>query len=283
MSCLVLALLTGACVGNTGATTTSTGDTTTTSEPSTPTSTLPPVVECPGPGEFGEGGGIAEVDGEGSDASHLGQVSWEESDQCESFVFAFETSEGAPATTVPNIAIDHLASLQVLRISMDIDGTVITDQLVETGLVDRLYVVQALDGEMFVDLHLGAPAAARIRVESSPAMLTVDLRPGFLEFEGAASIDDGTVVVSPSAGSEVEAETTFTGYTRAFESNVVVIVTQGEELITETNTTAAEVGETWGAFSVDVTLPPGDASVFVGEASPDDGSLDGVTLDLSVN
>ncbi|HEX6221571.1 MAG TPA: Gmad2 immunoglobulin-like domain-containing protein, partial [Acidimicrobiia bacterium] len=256
---------------------------TTTTSSATPTSTLPPVIECPGAGEFGEGSGIAQVDGEGSDATDLGRVSWERSEQCESFIFEFETSEGAPATSVPDISIEHLPSLQVIRITMGIDAAVITDQLVETEMVDRLYVVRSLDGRMFVDLHLNAPAAARARVQSSPAVLTVDLRPGFLEFTGSSSIDDRTVVVSPSQRAEVDDIATFSGYSRAFEANVIVIVTQGDAVVTEANTTAADHLETWGEFNVDVPLPAGEVSVFVGEASAEDGSLDGVTLELTVN
>lgn len=277
---LMVALTTTACTVGTIATST-TSPTTTTSP--TPTSTLPPVVDCPGAGDFGEGSGIATVEGESSDATRLGRVSWERSELCESFVFEFETSEGAPATSVPDISIDHLPSLQVIRISMDIASAVITDQLVETEMVDRLYVVRSLRGEMFVDLHLNTPAAARARVQTSPAVLTVDLRPGFLEFSGASSIGDTTVVVSPSPDSEVEPITTFAGYSRAFEGNVLVIVTQGDSVVTESFTTAADHIETWGEFSVDVPLPTGAVSVFVGEASPGDGSLDGITVDLTVS
>lgn len=274
------ALVVSACTGRTVAPTTP--ETTTTSSP-TPTSTLPPVVDCPGAGDFGEGSGIASVDGEGLDATRLGRVSWERSELCESFSFEFETSEGAPATAVPDISIDHLQSLQVIRISMDIASAVVTDQLVETEMVDRLYVVRSLDGGMFVDLHLNTPAAARARVQSSPAVLTVDLRPGFLEFTGASSIHDRTVVVTPSPDSDIASITTFEGYSRAFEGNVLVIVTQGDAVVTETSTTAADHLETWGEFRVDVPLPTGEVSVFVGEASPQDGSIDGVTLDLTVS
>jgi hypothetical protein len=277
----VLALGATACARG-GVAPPSTSAVTSTTSP-TPTSTLPPVVDCPGAGDFGEGSGIASVEGESSDATRLGRVSWERSERCESFRFEFETSEGAPATAVPDISIDHLPSLQVIRISMGITSAVITDQLVETEMVDRLYVVRSLDGGMFVDLHLNTPAAARARVQSSPAVLSVDLRPGFLEFTGESSIHDRTVVVSPGATSEIASITTFEGYSRAFEGNVLVIVTQGDSVVTETSTTAADHLETWGEFSVDVPLPTGEVSVFVGEASPQDGRIDGVTLDLTVS
>lgn len=253
----------------------------TTATPAAPTSTLPPVVDCPGAGQFGEGGNIAEIDGEGFDGANLGRISWDATDQCESFNFDFETSEGAPAISVPDVTVGHLESFQVIRIRMDVAATVVTDQLVETGLVDRLYVVRSLDGGMFVDLHLTAPAAARARVTSEPARLTVDLRPGFVEFTGTATSDDLVVVLSPDDGASVPLATSVSGYARTFEANVLTIVTQGGQVVAETDTTAADWAATWGEFSQELTLPVGSLSLFIGQASPQDGSLEGVTLELT--
>ncbi|MGH3649980.1 MAG: Gmad2 immunoglobulin-like domain-containing protein [Acidimicrobiia bacterium] len=278
---LAFALVLAACNGN-GVTTSSTSAITSTSS-STPSSTLPPVVECPGVGDFEEGGGIADIDGERSASSNIGRITWDSTDLCETFQFDFETSEGAPAISVPDISIAHLESFQVLRIAMDVDDAVVTDQLVETNLVDRLYVVTALDGGIFVDLHLAAPAAARARVESSPARLSVDLRPGFVPFAGTSTIGDRVVLVSPAAGSTVDPVTQLIGYSRTFEANVTVIVTRDGLVATETNTTAADYLERWGEFRVQLGLPPGEVTVFVGEESPQDGSLEGITVDLSVS
>ena len=264
-----------------------TSRTTTTAPPATTTSTigsstLPPVVECPGTGDFTEGGGIATFDGESTDGSHLRRIAWETSDQCESFSFDFETSEGAPATSVPPIEIDHLDSYQVIRIRMDIDAAVVTDQLVETHFVDSLYVVRALDGEMFVDLHLREPAAARARIQTSPARLTIDLRPGLVPFTGTSTIGDNVVVVSPTQDAEVTRVPVLSGYSRTFEGNVLVVVSQQGEVVAESFTTAADYLQTWGEFETALPLPEGEVSMFVGETSPDDGSLSGVVVDVSV-
>lgn len=256
------------------------GDSTTTSSP--PPSTVPPVVECPGAGDFEEGGGIADIAGEGSDSSILGRISWQVSDQCESFVFEFETSQGAPATTVPEVTLDHLESFQVIRIGLGVSTAVITDQLVETTLVDRLYVVRGADGGMFVDLHLSAPAAARARVDSSPARLTVDLRPGFVDFAGTSVAADRVVVVSPGTGASVDPVTQFMGYSRAVDSSITLIVTQGGVVVTEAETTAVGSNATWGEFRHELGLPPGNVSVFVGEIGDEGGGPEGVTLDLAV-
>lgn len=277
----MLALSLAACTGSSGTPSTGTPITTTTSPG--PTSTLPPPVECPGEGEFEEGGGIADVPGEFSDSSLLGSIAWEVNDRCESFVFEFETSEGAPATSVPDIEIGHLDSFQVLRVSLGVGSAVLTDQLVETGLVDELYVVRSLDGGMFVDLHLSSPAAARARIQSSPATLTVELRPGFVDFVGSAEAGENIVVVSPLSGVTVSSPTELNGYSRTSEANVMVVVTQGGEVVAETTTTAAGSIETWGEFRAEIALPPGDVSVFLGEANAQDGTLSGLTLELSVS
>jgi hypothetical protein len=279
---VALAIFVVACTGDGAANTTVSNAETTTSSPNS-TSTLPPVVECPGEGEFEEGGGIADIDVTESDSSTIGRISWETSDRCETFHFDFETSEGAPATTVPNMSIDHLDSFQVVRVGIDVDASVITDQLVETDLVERLYVVRSLDGGMFVDLHLSQPAAVRATTSSSPARLSVDLRPGFVPFVGESKIDSQVVLVSPPANAEVGTPTLASGYARTFEGTVVVLATQGNSIVTQTETTAADYLETWGEFRVELRLPTGVVSVFFGERSPDDGSLDGLNVELIVS
>ena len=277
---LAFMLIISACTGD-GTTTPSTLATTTTLP--TPTSTLPPVVECPGEGEFEEGSGIAEIEVTGTDSSIVGQISWETSDRCETFHFDFETSEGAPATTVPKVTVDHLESFQVVRVGMDVDASVITDQLVETELVERLYVVRSLDGGMFVDLHLSEPAAVRATTQSSPARLSIDLRPGFVPFVGESSIDDQVVLVAPTDEGDVDSTAELAGYSRTLEGTVLVVVTQTSTIVTETEATAADDAETWGEFRLELDLPTGGVSVFLGQRSSEDGSLEGINVDLTVS
>ena len=250
------------------------------SSPSTVASTIPPVIDCPGAGDFEEGGGILAVDGAGSDAGRLGRISWQTSDQCETFVFEFETAEGAPATTVPAMRLDHLESFQVLRVSIGVGESVLTDQLVETPLVGRLYAVNALDTGMFVDLHLKGPAAARARVESSPARLVLDLRPGFVELAGASVISDSVVLVSPSVRTGLPPDTTVSGYAMTSDGAVEVVATQGGQVILDVTSPVAGEPPGWGEFRVDLSLPDGDSSVFIGQEGPD--GLDGLAVDLTV-
>lgn len=241
------------------------------------------MVECPGVGDFEEGSGIADIPAEGSDSRTLGRISWETNDQCETFSFTFETSEGAPATTAPEIGVDHLDSFQVIRVNMAVVGTTITDQLVETQLVERLYVVRSLSGEMFVDLHLSRPAAVRAAVSSSPATLSLELRPGLVPFTGTSAVAGNVVLTSPTARGSVDPSVQLLGYARAAAANVLAVATQGGEVVAEATTTPADSAGTWGEYRIQVDLPAGESSVFVGEEDPDDGSLQGVTVDLTVS
>ena len=275
----LLFLLAG-CTGVGTVSTVSSGSTTSTTV-SMSTTPLPPVVECPGVGEFEEGGSIAEIPAEGSDSRNIGRISWERNDRCETFHFEFTTSEGAPATTAPGLSVDHLESSQVIRVNLDVETTAVTEQLVETGLVERLYVVRSLTGDLFLDLHLAEPAAARVSVSSSPARLSLELRPGFVPFTGTSTVGEDFVLTSP-AQSEVDGEIQMLGYARTAAGEVTAVATRGDTVVAEATATTADATGSWGEFRVGMSLPPGQVSVFIGEESAE-GGLRGITLDLTVN
>ncbi len=236
---------------------------------------------CPDDIEFTESGQVARVDQPSSDTNILGLISWQGDNGCERFRFDFETTEGAPATTPPSVAVEFLASGQILRIHFGLDTTVLSDQLVETTLVDRLFVVRALDGGMYVDLHLASPAQARAFVSNSPAALTVELQMGIEPFAGNAAVSERTVLVEPMAGTETGTLIEVTGYSRAFEATVLVIATQADDVVAETSTQAADWSETWGEFRTTIDTPVGPITLFAGEVGPIDGALEGVTIGLT--
>ena len=72
------------------------------------------------------------------------------------------------------------------------------------------------------------------------------------------------------------------GYARTFEANVLLIATVAGSVVAEINVTAADWVMTWGEFRAPMVLPEGQIELFVGEESPEDGSLVGVTLNLMV-
>ena len=259
--------------------------TTTTAPPPASTTTIPPQVvpepSCPLAIEFASEGRIFRLDQPTSDTGMIGLISWDLSPGCESFRIDFETTEGAPSTTAPSVIVEYLDTRQVIRVYLDVDRTVITDQRVETELVDRLYVVRGLDGGMFIDFHLAKPAEARARITNSPAQLTLQFQPGNLPFEGTAALSEYAVVIEPSDGSVGSPSIRISGYARTFEANVLIIATAGDRVVAETNAVAADWVETWGEFQTRLDVPLGETSIFVGESDPKDGSLAGVTIRMT--
>ena len=284
-------VLIAACVVDSGGSSTSI---TTTTPPltigtATTTVSFPPgntevAAGCPEVPEFVDAGRVLRLDQPTSDTTTIGLISWQAEQGCERFTFRFETTEGAPATTPPTIVVDFAESRQVLRIWTAADSTVVTDHLVETPLVDRMFVVRGLAGGMYIDLHLEGPAQARGEISNSPASLTIELQGGVQAFDGAAVYAGNTVLTAPFDGSQVASATPLEveGYARVFEANVHIVATIDGEKVVETSTTAADWTETWGEFTSSIQLPRGDVSLFVGEQSPDGGEMTGVTIDVTV-
>lgn len=280
IACLFLAAT--ACGGQATVTTPPTTTSTTSAVPASTTTTVSPGIGCPNESEFVGSGQIDRITQPSSDSRTLGLVSRQIVDGCERFGFDFDTAENAPATTPPSVTATFLEGERVIRVSLGIDRTVITDQLVETRLVERLFVVRALDGSIFVDLHLKEKANARISLSNSPARLTIELHPAPGEIGPAPTVSSRTVLITPHGGTTVGEEVEITGYARTAEANVLIVAARAEEVLVEESTTAADWVETWGEFATTVTLPPGTVDLFVGEESPADGSLQGVTLRLTV-
>ncbi len=169
----------------------------------------------------------------------------------------------------------------MVRVRLDIETAVVKEQLVETALVDRLYVVRSLSGDLFVDLHLSEPVAVRASVSSSPARLSLELRPGFVPFTGTSTVGEDFVLTSP-AQDEVNGDVQLLGYARTTAGEVTAVATQDDSVITEATAPTADAAGSWGEFRIGLSLPPGQFSVFIGEESADEG-LQGITLDLTVN
>ena len=286
---LALLLITAcaADAGDLGATTTTTPVATADTSHTT-TTIAPPGTEvaagCPEDNGFVDAGRVLRLDQPTSDTTTIGLISWQAVEGCELFTIRFETTEGAPATTPPTIVLDFIETRQVLRIWTAADSTVITDHLVETPLVDRMFVVRGLAGGMFIDLHLKGPAQARGEISNSPASLKIELQGGVQSFDSAAVYAGNTVLTAPADGGQVAsgAPLEVEGYARVFEANVHMVATIDGENVAETSATAADWTETWGEFTSSIQLPRGDVSLFVGEQSPDDGEMTGVTIDLTV-
>ena len=247
-----------------------------------PDSTTTSVPGCPGDGEFIEAGPVASSPQNTADSERIGLISWSTTQTCEVFTIEMVTAEGAPATTPPSVTAELLRDVGILRVDLDVTGTAITDQLVQSGLVDRLYVVRQFDGSLFVDLILNAPATARVSTAGSPGVVTIELQPGGGDYS-AAPLAGGLFVVTSPAEGEVQLPIPILGYGRPFEANVVIQLSQGGSIVTETFTNSADYIDTWGEFAHEVETPArGSADLFIGEFSANDGSPSGVVIPITI-
>jgi hypothetical protein len=95
-------------------------------------------------------------------------------------------------------------------------------------------------------------------------------------------MSDLVVIASPLDGAVVGTTVEVSGYSRTFESNVLLIATVGDEVVSEGSTTSADSVDTWGEFRSTVELPAGEVSIFVGDENPEDGRLEGIAIQLTV-
>ncbi len=220
-----------------------------------------------------------------TDAERLAALRWEGQNGCERVELEFASAAGAPATDPPQVTVDLLRHLGVLRVEIGetVDSTAVADALFEGTLVNAAYVVRSLRGTLYVDFHLAAPALARAVLLRSPGRVVIDLNPGGPQLDGTPAVADFVVVVAPFQRA-VSYPLDVTGYARTFEANVIARLRKANRLEAETFTTAADYLETWGEFELSIVEgPQGRIELFVGEDSPQDGAESGVTLDLVAN
>lgn len=289
LTTMLLTLAIAAC-SNPAATTSSSGPGTSTPDSTTTTPSSGTVITTAPAGGCGDGdplvaeGAVASIDQSSSDAEQIGAITWDTNVECENFVIDFVTAEGAPATTPPSIAGTFLREVGVLRVEVQVEMTAITDQLVQSALVERLYVARKFDRTLFIDFHLASAAVARISVGSSPGQLLVELEAGGDPYPAAPAIADNIVLISPVEGA-VDNPVVLSGYSRNFEAGTVGRITQGENVLAEGFTTAADWLETWGEFSFELNAAGSggaDLLLFAGEQSAEDGSDRGVVVTIEL-
>lgn len=238
---------------------------------------LPPIPPCltleP---SFGTAGEIDRYLTPGSDSALLAAVDWQIWESCERFLFSMASTEGAPTLVPPSVALVSLEEQGVLRLLMgpEIQTSAVAHQLVETPLVERLYAVRSPDGGLMVDLHLARPVAARLIPGSSPAVLTVDLRPDGAGFSHPPVIAPRAVMFLPPEEG-VHYPFTVTGYLRPGIEESLATLTDSEGGVTESQFPMAGADDVWSSFAAVfpegsdgwVTLEVEDAraNVFFGE------------------
>jgi Immunoglobulin-like domain of bacterial spore germination len=279
-----LSMSLSACVDDAEPSTTSTtaaSEATTTTVATTVTTAPAGDPGCPGVGAAEDGELLAATE-PSSDAEQIAAIGWVGDPTCEVFTIEFTTDQGAPATTPPSVVAVFLREVGILRVSMNVEMTSITDQLAETALVRQVFVPRCDDRTLFVDFHLSAPALATVTTSTSPAQVIISLEPGGPDYAASAAIGPNVVLVTPVEG-PVEVPLLVNGYSRNFEANTIGRIIQGADVLAEGFTTAADWTETWGEFNL--TLQPagsGAADLFVGEQSAQDGSDRGVVIPIDL-
>lgn len=279
---ILLSLVMVACSSAPPTDTTAPTTTATTIAPSPSTTVDAPASTCPDGDPLVEAGRVLDVAQPSTDAESIGSITWDAQAGCETFTIELVTDQGAPATTPPSVTIELLRELSILRVHLALDATAVTDQLVESGLVARYFVVRKVDRSLFVDFHLTAPATARASLANGPASVVVELEPGGPTYAGAPAIGDLMVLTSPLAGPS-PVPVVIEGYGRAFEATVVYAFRQDDVVLLQDVTNATDYSETWGSFVT--TADPGisgQVELFVGQFSGEDGSERGVVVGLEL-
>ena len=245
---------------------------------STVTSTTTAGVEPPceaGSEPFVDSGGAGLIERGDTDSAIVSGVRWASYPSCVRVVVEFAASSGAPAVLPPGVGPLFIRSAGVLRLQLDsaVSQSSLLDQVVDTDLVDAAYVVRRTTGDLFVDLHLGAPALVRVSVASGPARVVVDVLAGGEPYRSPAIVTGDLVVVDP-VGETAIYPFTVNGYTRSgAQTMTVAIEAGGTDQVFD-----GEIGarsDAWGAFTVLVPDgPDGSATMVVGERVP-------ISLDLS--
>jgi hypothetical protein len=199
---------------------------------------------------FYQDGPLDPVGSADADAAVVGPVTWETHRECERLHIEFATREGAPAVTPPLVRTEFLRDSALVRLTFPsgIDASSIAHEIVSTDLMRGFYVVRALDGSTFVDLHLAAPCFVRVQTEASPAAIDVDLIPGGPPPSHPALAADDVVVVQPTGG-DVAYPITVLGYALSDRAGVTASLVTGDATF-RTESLVAEDTTMWGAFAM---------------------------------
>jgi hypothetical protein len=215
---------------------------------------------------FTDDGAIGSGGAARSDAAVIEGLTWEILEGCERFIISFATPEGAPAVAAPTVGAEFIRHAGIVRIefSSTVAATAIFDQVVDSELIDRVFVFSTVTGSIVADIHLAAPAFARVLTETAPASVMVDLMPGGTDYAAPPVIADGVVLIGPDpalAGYPI----TITGYAdpSAPDRLSASLETPDGSIITSEAALAETDGE-WGGFAVVFPDgPSGDATISI--------------------
>jgi len=215
-------------------------------------------------------GGILDFERGTFDGTRIADITWRQDGDCQRFSVSFATEDGAPATTPPALTARILRNAGVIRIETAATASVVSDQLVEEGSLERLFVPVAEEGRRFVDLVLSQPAVARARILTSPARLEIELQPGGPEV-GRPLMTPEVVVVEPGSAAEAGGVLDVTGYATGDIESLTAEVLLGDRVVIEDTLSLEPSPNVWTAFHL--ILPVGEDPYDTLRLTTPDGSV----------
>lgn len=217
-------------------------------------STLPPATACPEGDLMLTDGQLVDWERPGADSSRIAGISWRTVGACHVVTISFATDDGAPATTPPTLTARILRDTGVLRVDSETTSSVIVDQLVEDGLIERMFVPIDSAGNRFIDFVLSGPAVGRARLMTSPARLEIELQPGGPPEVGSPLVTENVVVVEPGLGATVGPIIDLSGYSTAAAESLNLSVLRDGAPIEEATVELASQPGTWTGFTFNIQL-----------------------------
>lgn len=218
-----------------------------------------------GPRPFVASGNAGAVPRGQTDARRVDTIRWATDEGCTRIEIGVVTATGAPAVDPPGIASAFLRDVGLLRITVgdEVGTSTISTQAVD-GLADRVFVVSAPDGGMFIDVHLAEPAFARVDAATAPGRIVVELRAGGPGYGSSPIIGEDLVVVDRPLGAATY-PFSVSGYVRSGTGSVdALLEVEGETVRLEAPHGPTET--TWGSFVILVPDGPvGDATLTIEE------------------
>lgn len=265
--------------------------------PTQATSTTAAVTTIPGAADgdvcqtgdlgFRGDGLIAALGGLESDATSISDIRWEPSTSCERLVISFAAASGAPATALGITAVTAVPSSGFVRVSLspEVATTAVADMRVDGTLIDRIYVVRASDGSMFVDVLGSADASLAVRafVSGPPSSIVIDVidvpdRPS----HSRVAVSDTAVVFSPLPGPALY-PVTIDAYAQPSLRSVRIQMTNGTTMTVDRALGVEGRSDAWQAVSSQIEGgPPGPATIFVGTVDPNGRPLVGATVPIDL-
>lgn len=212
---------------------------------------LPPIPPClTAEPPFGEEGEIDSHSPTGSDSALLATIDWQVWEGCERFLFSMASTEGAPTLVPPQALLVIFREHGVLRVlhGPEVETSAVSHQLVDSPLVDRLYVLKSPGGGLYVDLHLAQPVAARMIPTSGPASLTIDLRPGGEAFSGSPVVTPRAVLLLPE-GEQFRYPFALAGYLRPGTEEWTATLTGANGEVVEAGFPVRGADDLWLGFT----------------------------------